>query len=407
MKRVVITGMAPLCALGTSHEEVFENLCRKKQVLRKIIKDTPSREKIRGNYYVPFPELDHENDTPELKMVMSRGSKSAYAASAAAVNAVKDAGIEKCDDDTVVFVGTDSISMEEFSEQIIGFENEHRMSPMMIPVTMQSAIASWVTITLGTHGRSGVINMACASSTTAVGMGYESIRDGKTRMAVCGGTSYISDKNFTIVKGFEYLKCASSDKEGRVYLFSKERNGFLASEGAACMIVLEELGHALERNARIYAEVTGFEASSDAYSIVSMLPDGSVINRMLKKLVGDKKVDYYNAHGTATILNDEVEANVIRDVFGPKEAQPAINSTKAILGHSLGASGAIEIAVCADSIINDRVHGNLCGTVMEDLNISRDTIDIPVNRAVSCSFGFGGHNAAIMLERYRGDTDGK
>lgn len=271
----------------------------------------------------------------------------------------------------------------------------------MIPLTIQSAIASWVTIVLGTHGMSSVINMACASSTTSVGICYESILNGKCDMAVCGGTSYIGDRNLTMFKGFEYLKCSSTNKEGNVYPFSKEKNGFLFSEGAACMLVIEELEHALKRGAEIYAEITGFACSSDAYNVVSMYPNGTIVENMLKKLVQGKKVDYYNAHGTATILNDEVEAKIIQNVFGDADSQPAINSSKAFLGHTLGASGAIELAVCADSIRRNKVHGNLCGTILENLNYTPETREMQVDCAVSSSLGFGGHNSAIMVERYR------
>ena len=122
---------------------------------------------------------------------------------------------------------------------------------------------------------------------------------------------------------------------------------------------------------------------------------------MLRKLIGDKKIDYYNAHATGTRLNDEVEAGVIQELFGDKETQPAISATKAFIGHTLGASGAIEIAVCADSIRHRKVHGNICKDVMDNLNYESQTRDIDVDRAVSASFGFGGHNAAVMIERYK------
>ncbi len=403
MRRVVITGMSPACSLGSDHEELFSNLCDKKQVLKKIEKDTPCKSKIRASYCVPFPDLEVNNKfADKLRQVKTKGSKSSYAAAKCALMAADDAGLEKVDDNTTVFVGSDTCSMEELTDQITGFDREQKMNIMMIPVTNQSSIAGWVTIALGAHGMSSIVNMACASSTAAIGLGYESILYGKTDMSVCGGSSLVADKNLTLVKGLEYLKCASTDKEGHVYPFSEERNGFLFCEGAACMVVLEELEHAKARNARIYAEITGFESSSDAYGIVSMNPDGHIIEDMLRKLIGDKKVDYYNAHGTATALNDKVEADVLRRIFGDKENQPAINTTKAILGHSLAASGALETLVCVDSIRHSKIHGNICGTLFENLNITPETREMEVNCAVSASFGFGGHNAALMFEKYEG-----
>ena len=402
MRRVVITGMAPICSLGSDHETVFENLCSKKQYKTRIDKNTPARKKIKAEWYVPFPDCYSDDLFQEkLAPVKASGAKSAYIAAKAALLAMQDAKLEQADDNTMVIVGTDSFSMEELVDQLIQFDTKQKMYSMMIPLTIQSAIASWVTIVLGTHGMSSVINMACASSTTSVGICYESILNGKCDMAVCAGTSYIGDRNLTMFKGFEYLKCSSTNKEGNVYPFSKEKNGFLFSEGAACMLVIEELEHALKRGAEIYAEITGFACSSDAYNVVSMYPNGTIVENMLKKLVQGKKVDYYNAHGTATILNDEVEAKIIQNVFGDADSQPAINSSKAFLGHTLGASGAIELAVCADSIRHNKVHGNLCGTILENLNYTPETREMQVDCAVSSSLGFGGHNSAIMVERYR------
>lgn len=402
MRRVVITGMAPICSLGSDHETVFENLCSKKQYKTRIDKNTPARKKIKAEWYVPFPDCYSDDLFQEkLAPVKASGAKSAYIAAKAALLAMQDAKLEQADDNTMVIVGTDSFSMEELVDQLIQFDTKQKMYSMMIPLTIQSAIASWVTIVLGTHGMSSVINMACASSTTSVGICYESILNGKCDMAVCGGTSYIGDRNLTMFKGFEYLKCSSTNKEGNVYPFSKEKNGFLFSEGAACMLVIEELEHALKRGAEIYAEITGFACSSDAYNVVSMYPNGTIVENMLKKLVQGKKVDYYNAHGTATILNDEVEAKIIQNVFGDADSQPAINSSKAFLGHTLGASGAIELAVCADSIRHNKVHGNLCGTILENLNYTPETREMQVDCAVSSSLGFGGHNSAIMVECYR------
>ena len=122
---------------------------------------------------------------------------------------------------------------------------------------------------------------------------------------------------------------------------------------------------------------------------------------LLKKLIGDKKIDYLNAHGTATITNDEVEARIIQEVFGDKDSQPYINSTKGILGHSIGASGALEAAVTALSIKKSKIHGNLTDNVLENLNLAEGTISLPIDYAVSTSFGFGGHNAALLLKKYQ------
>lgn len=402
MKRVVITGMAPLSPLGSTNEEFFNNLCAKKCVAERIDKFNASRKKIKADWFVPYPQLDDGRFEKETLQVKSRGSTSAYAAVKASLCALEDAHIEKADDDTMVFIGSDSFSMKEFVDEITRFENEQKMNIMVVPITMQSSVDSWVTIVLGVHGRSAVLNMACASATTAIGWGYDNIRAGRCKMALCGGSTCVTDKNLMMNKGFEYLKCSTTDKQGNVYPFSEERNGFLFSEGGACMLVVEELEHALERNAEIYAEITGFESSSDAYGIISMNPNGEIIETMLRKLIGNRKIDYYNSHGTATLLNDEVERKVLKNIFGSKENQPAVSATKAFLGHTLATSGAFEALVCADSIKNNKVHGNSLGTAFDDINITSETRDMRVDTAVSASFGFGGFNSALLFERYKG-----
>lgn len=399
-KRVVITGMAPICSLGTNHEEMFKNLCEKKQIKELIPKDTPARKKLRTKYYVPYPVFEEERFAEQLKYVKARGSKSSYLAAAAALLALEDAKIKQTDEDTRVYVGVGAPNMAELYDQVVGFKENMKMNINAIPLSMQSSVAAWISIILGLHGKSMTISMACTSGTEAIGAGYESILEGKCKLALCGGSDYLSDPNLTLLKGFEYLKAVSNAEDGIPRNFSEERKGFLFSEGAAAILVLEELEHALERNATIYAEVTGFESSSDGFNIISMYPDGRVIKKMLEKLIKNKKIDYYNAHGTATKLNDGMEECVIKELFGGIETQPAISATKGLVGHTLGASGAIEAIVCADAICHNKVHANSCGTIIKDLNITEEARDYKVDTAISASYGFGGHNAAIMIERF-------
>lgn len=399
-RRVVITGMAPVCALGTDHETLFKNLCDGKQIIVPIEKNNEMRKTLRTNYYVPYPQFEEGEYAEKLKLVKKRGAKSAYTAVYAALRAIDDAGISEPDEDTMVFIGVGAPTMYEISGQVIKAEYHQKIDTMGVPKAMQSSIAAWISIVLGIHGKSSVLSMACASGIESIGMGYDNIISGRCSMALCGGSDYLVDDNLTLLKGFEHLKAITDDEDGRSLPFSKERTGFLFSEGATAIVVVEELEHALSRGAEIYAEITGFESSSDGYSVVSMYEDGHIIKKMLKKLIGDKKVDYYNAHGTGTVLNDSVEACVINEIFGDKSIQPVINSTKAFVGHTLGASGTIEATVCVDSIRHSMVHGNVCKTIMEGLNYVPETRKIEVNRAVTASFGFGGHNAALMIERY-------
>lgn len=400
MRRVVITGMAPVCIAGTDHETMFENMCAMKDYVTEIDKNTKAREQLLTRYCIPFPKYDESKYSERLLPVKKRGSVSAQAGVFAALSALEDAGLSEAEKNTTIFMGTGAPNMPELGKQILTFEEKNTTVRMGVPLCMSSSIASWVAIVLGTHGKATCVSNACASGNDSIGMGYESILMGKCDMSICGGSDCLYDKNHTLLKSFEYLKAVSDLPDGHSAPFSKERGGFLFSEGGAGVIILEELEHALKRNARIYAEITGYESSSDGYSIVSIREDGSVIKDMLTKLIGDKHVDYYNAHATGTVLNDTVEGKVIREIFGSKDKQPAISATKSLIGHTLGASGIIETMVCVDSIRHGKVHGSTCRTIDDDLNISCETRNIDVETAVTASFGFGGHNSCLMIEKY-------
>lgn len=401
MRRVVITGMAPETAIGTTSGEFFENLCKKRQVLKKIEKDNIARKNLRTGYCVPFPELNRADlEDRRLKQVQKRGSKSACAAAAAAVCALADAGITVPDGNTCVFMGSGAPTMDSMMRNSFRLDREGRMSAFAIPASMQSSMAAWIAVTLGIHGHVCVVNSACASSTDAIGLGYKSILGGCCDMALCGGSEELGDPDMVLMRGFEMLHCISEAEDGRSAPFSEERSGFLFSEGAAAVLVLEELSHALKRHAEIYAEITGYEQNCDAFSLVSMPEEGTYIEELVKKAVGGRPVQYYNAHATGTELNDLVEANMLRHLFGNREEQPAVSSTKSIIGHTIGASGALEAIACVESILQGRVHGSTCRTVLDQINITAETRNIHIDRALSASFGFGGHNAVLVFERF-------
>ena len=162
-------------------------------------------------------------------------------------------------------------------------------------------------------------------------------------------------------------------------------------------MILESLEHALFRKAPIYAEIIDFAACSDAVNIIQMQKEGTQITSLLRAISNGPPIDYLNAHGTGTVPNDEIEAKAIQAVFGDLRQQPLINSTKGILGHTLGASGAIEAAVAALSIKQNKVHGNLTQDPIDNLNLPIEPVETPVATALSVSYGFGGHNGALLL----------
>jgi len=200
-------------------------------------------------------------------------------------------------------------------------------------------------------------------------------------------------------RSFDVLGALTRSPDGLPRPFSDERSGFLFGEGGACTLILEEYEAAKARGARIYAEITDFRACCDAYHIVKMPDNPEQVISMFREMVKGKKLDYYNAHGTATVVNDQMEATALREVFGPELDSIIVNATKSMTGHAIGTSGALEVAVTAYSIKNGIVHGNLVGTPMEGLNLPRQTQKHEINCAISASYGFGGHNSALMLEK--------
>lgn len=192
------------------------------------------------------------------------------------------------------------------------------------------------------------------------------------------------------------LTTLTTSPDGKPIPFSKDRSGFLFNMGASCILVLEELSHALKRKAPIYAEILDYEANCDAGSIIQMNPQGEKIEALFSK-VHELPIDYINTHGTGTIQNDAIEANLIQKLF-PK--MPYVGATKSILGHSIGASGALEAAVTVLSIKNKRIHGTLSHNMIENLNVPTKAINLDINYAISTSYGFGGHNSLLLFKKY-------
>jgi 3-oxoacyl-[acyl-carrier-protein] synthase II len=267
---------------------------------------------------------------------------------------------------------------------------------------MPNSPAAWVSICFGIHGQCATINASCASGTVAAGEAFRRIRDGYEEVVLCGGVECLRDSSGAIMRGFDLLGALTRSDDGIPRPFSTKRSGFLFSEGGACMLVLESYAHAQSRNARIYAEILDYRSCSDAANIVQIEKGGQQIIRMLGDISSGHTIDYLNAHGTGTETNDEVEALAIQKIFGDARQQPLISSTKGIIGHTLGASGAIGAAATALSIAHDAVHGNLTDEQIENLNLPVSSLKTAVHRALTVSYGFGGHNAALLLGKVDG-----
>jgi 3-oxoacyl-[acyl-carrier-protein] synthase II len=281
-----------------------------------------------------------------------------------------------------------------------------RYNPFTVSRLMPNAVSAVLGIKYSIKGPTNTVALACAAGTSAIGQTYRAIRDGYLDVALAGGSEYWDDYYGAIFRGFDIANtlvqnCA--DPGTANCPFDLSRTGFLFSQGGSAVLVLEELEVARKRKAKILAEIVGFSETFDAYSMMSLAPDGSEIERMILNTLGDAnitpaQVDYINAHGTGTVANDAVECHVLSRVFGSK---PKINSTKSLLGHTIGASGAIEAVVTILSLLNQKTH--ICKNLknpISSLNFVYEVEQHNFEYALSHSFAFGGHNAGLAIKRY-------
>lgn len=279
---------------------------------------------------------------------------------------------------------------------------------MFIPMGIANMAAGNIAIELGAKGESISLVTACASSTHAIGEAYRNIKDGYEDVIFAGGAEAAICTSG--MAGFENMKALThaTTKDRASIPFDKERSGFVMGEGAG-ILVLEELEHAKSRNAKIYGEIIGYGATSDAYHITSPSPDGEGAARAMKRAIQDanitpQDIDYINAHGTSTHLNDSCETMAIKATFGDSANKLMVSSTKGNTGHLLGAAGAVEAIISTKAInegkvpptINYKVNDEEC-----DLDIVPNEIrEANIETVMSNSLGFGGHNASIIIRRY-------
>lgn len=399
--RVVVTGIAPISKNGIGKDEFFQSLYAKEIKSQKIPDSVSSKSK----WYVPYPDELFKNYKDLMGDAYSRAPKNAASAVAAANLSLQDAGISEVDKDAAVIMGVALPNMPEMTRTYQADASGKRFHPLTITHSIINAVSAWISIALGTHGINYVVSTACASGTTAVAHAYRMIRDGYVKTAIAGGTEYLADDHFITFRSFDAIDALSLTDDGTAKVFSKERSGFMFSEGASCVLVLEELETALARKADIYAEITDYYECSDGYHIVMMPDEPDSIRSAFDYVFSKHKVDYYNAHGTGTKLNDETECRLLKEMSEKYGNSPYINSTKGIIGHSLGASGAIEAAVCAYAIRNSAIHGNVLGTPIECICLPKETVHADIKCAVSASFGFGGHDAMLVFERFNPEKE--
>lgn len=407
--RVVITGLGAITPIGKDVNETWEGIENKKCGIDKVALFDATDYKTSVD-----AEVKDFNPTDYFEVKEARRlDRSSQFAIIAAREAFKDSKItsENTNLDRVgVYMSSGIAGIRTIEEQceVNRIKGHSRVSPMFIPMSIINMPAGNIAIELGLKGNSMSISTACASSTHSIGEAYRAIKHGYEDVVLAGGTEAAICE--VAMAGFENMKALSNSTDiTRASIpFDKERNGFVMGEGAA-VIVLEELKHAKKRGAKIYAEIIGFGGTSDAYHITSPSPDGNGGARAMTRAIEDagikpEDIDYINAHGTSTHLNDLTETLAIKTALGEASKKVMVSSTKGNTGHLLGAAGAVEAVICAKTIekqivpptINYKEKDEEC-----DLDIiPNEPRKAEVNIVMSNSLGFGGQNASIILRKY-------
>ena len=408
-RRVVITGLGAITPIGNNVQDFWEGIKEGKCGIDEITHFDASEYKVK----LAAEVKDYNPEDYFDRKAAKRLDTFSQFAIIAAKEAWNDSRLDKETENMErvgVILGSGIGGLETMEKEMANIHQKgpDRVSPMFIPMNIANMAAGNVAIELGAKGESIAMVTACASGTHCVGESFRMIKNGYQDVVIAGGT----EATITPIgiAGFTNIKALSqaTDKNRASIPFDKERSGFVMGEGAG-IVILEELEHALKRNAKIYAEVVGYGATSDAYHITSPAPGGEGGARAMKIAMEEANVKpeeiiYINAHGTSTHLNDSCETAAIKTALGEASKKVMVSSTKGHTGHLLGAAGGVEAVVCAKSVeegfvpatINYKVPDEEC-----DLDIvPNEGRKVDVKYAMSNSLGFGGHNATILLKKY-------
>ena len=406
-RRVVITGLGTVNPLASDVKEFWRALCAGRSGISLIEQIDTSAFKVKFAGEV-------KNFNPETVLdakVARRLDRFAQFALVAAVAAVRDSGLDFSREDPYrcgAIIGSGIGGLNEFEEQHARFMHggPGKISPFVIPKMIPNAAPGNVSIHFGLCGPNTAVSTACASAANAIGDALRAIQYDYADIMITGGSEAVITN--MALGGFISARALSlrNDKPQEASRpFDKDRDGFVLSEGAG-VLVLEELERARRRGAPIYAEVLGCGCTADAYHITAPHPEGSGAARAMQQALRDARlnpedVQYVNSHGTSTPLGDEAETKALKQVFGGHARRLAINSTKSMIGHTLGASGGIELIACALSIKQSVVHPTINYQTPDpacDLDyVPNRPREMRVRRAISNSFGFGGHNCCLVV----------
>jgi len=409
-RRVVITGIGLVTPLGTGTSASWNGFLEGRSAVRRITIFDPEGYPCQIAAEVPDFNVDDFIDTKEQKKM----DKFIHFGLAAATLAMEDSGLSINASNAhrtgiVVGSGIGGLSAIERYNQILNEKGHRRVSPFFIPMTIINLIAGQISIRFGIKGPNSALATACATGTHSIGDAFKLIQRGAADAMICGGSEAVITP--LGIAGFSSMKALSTrndhpEKASRP--FDKDRDGFVMGEGSG-ILVIEELEHALKRDARIYAELIGYGLNADAYHITSPAPEGEGASRCMQIALEDAgisagEIQYINAHGTSTKYGDELETMAIKKVFGAHAYKLCVSSTKSMIGHLLGASGGVEAALCALSVFHKIVPPtiNLDNPDPEcDLDyVPHKARPIDLTMAMSNSFGFGGTNACIIFRKF-------
>ena len=408
-RRVVVTGLGAVTPVGNNVQAFWESVKTGKVGIGEITRFDTADFKVKLAAEVKGFDAQAYMDFKQAK----RMELFSQYAVAAAGQAIKDAGLDMEKEDayrvgTSIGSGIGSLDAMEREHKKLLERGPGRINPLLVPLMITNMAAGNVSIAIGAKGKSINVVTACATGSHSIGEAFRSIQYGEADVMVAGG----AEASITPIgiAGFTSLTALNTtDDPARASIpFDEDRNGFVMGEGAG-ILVLEELEHAKQRGAKIYAEVVGYGATCDAYHITSPLEDGSGAARAMELAMEEagvkpEEVTYINAHGTSTHHNDLFETRAIRKAFGDAADHVLVNSTKSMVGHLLGAAGGVEAVVCAKSIQDGFVHQTI-GTKEADAECDLNycigaPVETDVKLAMSNSLGFGGHNAVLLFQKY-------
>ena len=410
-RRVVVTGLGLITPLGMGVETTWENLINGKSGIGKITCFDTSAfpTQIAGEVKNFNPE-----DFIEVKDI-KKMDRFIHLAVAAATIALEGSGLKITDDNAervgvIVGSGIGGLGTIEHYHSVLLERGPRRITPFFIPMLVINLASGQISIRFGAKGPNSAVSTACATGNHSIGDAFKIIQRGEADAMIAGGAEAVITP--LGIGGFNAMKALSTrnnEPEKASRPFDIDRDGFVMGEGAGIMI-LENLHSAMERGAKIYAEVIGYGMTADAYHITSPSPGGEGAARCMSIALRDggvepSKIDYINAHGTSTKAGDELESNAIKTVFGEHAYKVAISSTKSMTGHLLGAAGGVEAVFSVMSILNDIVPPTInldnvdpeCGNLDY---VPRTARKMPVNYVLSNSFGFGGTNACLLLKKF-------